>query len=130
MRGPDGVWRVSNESLGKAVSKRIQLGNVPGVPEQQCALDGEQVGSVMLHTLAGPPSIPLQVSKADASPSTCLEFLPSAGQPAVASFAGPSPWHEEVMAGAYCVVARDGDVTVADLDAEFVLPPTYERVLP
>jgi hypothetical protein len=121
-----GVWQVSSDSLGKAVLARVRLGNLPGVPPQACVVDGESVGPVTLHTLGGPPDVPVVVTDASAPPSTSLEFWRTGDQTPNRVLVGPSPWRDDVRAGTYTLVARDGGATFADLGEDWVVPPVYE----
>ncbi|RYP87302.1 hypothetical protein EKO23_06815 [Nocardioides guangzhouensis] len=124
-----GIWRVSSEILGRAVLARIQLGNLPGIPEQLCVVDGESAGPVTLHSLNGNPQIPVHVRAATAPPTTSLEFRRSGETVSGTTLVGPPPWRHDVPAGTYTIVARDGAATIADLGEDWILPPVYEREL-
>lgn len=124
-----GTWRVSSEILGRAVLARIQLGNIPGVPAQQCVVGGESTGPVALHTITGNPQVPVLVTAATAPASTSLEFRRNGESSPGTTLVGPPPWRQDVPAGTYTIVARDGTSVVADLGEDWVLPPIYEREL-
>jgi Caspase domain len=125
-----GRWRISNDTLGLGVIKRIEFGNVEGVPHQDCVLDGESSGTTVLHELDATPAVP-SVLKVGPTTGTLaaatLAFHLNDNPMADLTASGPSPWTLDVLAGSYSVKAVDGPQVLLDLPGEWVLPPAYER---
>lgn len=125
----NGTWRVTTDSIGKAVRTCIRLGNGPNTPDQECVVSGEAAEPVTLHTSAGNPQVPVIVTAVDTPPSSALEFW-RAGEPTPrTTVAGPSPWRHDLVAGTYSIMVRDGQVPIVDLGEDWILPPAYEREL-
>jgi hypothetical protein len=125
-----GRWQVSNATLGRGVIKRIELGNVKGVPSQDCVSDGESAGTTTIHVLADAPRVPVIVSGKTLPATAALEFRRSVSAPPDLTAAGPAPWRLDVQAGTYALWALDGQQLIADLTEEWIMPPAYERELP
>lgn len=125
----NGKWRVTTDSIGRAVRTCVRLGNGPTTPQQDCVVAGEAAEPITLHTSGSNPQVPVVVTASGAPSSSSIEFRRPGDAIPMTVVAGPAPWRHDLAAGTYSIVVKDGQLTVVDIGEDWILPPAYEREL-